>query len=456
MKSLKIIHSRESERGVALITTLLFLTVMALLSTALVFTVQNEMQSSAAYKYNQQAFYVADAGVQKALHWYRNSYTPLIAATGANNYDRSQCPVEFNSDPVTLAGQPGYESAFPDDGVIESFIGEFRNKALAADAKNTGVYAVNATLVKYTPANFLDLKTFTSYPSAIERWIVDSAGLWGNANNPLGTVRIEAVIENNGNALFDRGLWGIDELVAAGDARVDSFDPDKGMWDQVLNNHNNGSVGSNGEVTANGDIFVGGDVGYGPTGSFTVNGTADVTGGEFRLPEERLFPPIPGFDVGAGREVVPAVPINPGEYGSFRLGPNDILQLNPGTYYIDSIDMISANAQIKVLGPVKLFVKSGFKLAGQGMIVPPEFDPADITIWYSGEDEASLVGGSRGFIEFYAPNAPVKLAGGSEYHGSFIGKTLTVGGGAVVHFNEDNENRNLLQRPFRVLSWMQK
>ena len=455
MKYSRTMHSRKNEQGIALITTLLFLTVMGLLSTTLVFTVQNEMRSSAAYKYNQQAFYVADAGIQKSLHWYRNSYTP-IPDIGGNIYDTTQCPVEYNNEPVMLAGKTGYDSAFPDSGVISTFLNEFNNKTLSANEKNTGAYAVNATLVKHTPVTFLDLTNFTRYQSAIERWVVDSTGYWGSVNNPIGVVRIEAVIENNGNAIFDRGLWGIEELKAGGDIYVDSFDPTMGVWDPVNNKGYSGSVGSNGEITVSGDAVIDGDAVYGPKGSFTVNGGIDLSGREYQLPTPRVFPPVWDFPVGSGRETVPNVPINPGRYGSFRLGPNDTLQLNPGMYEIDSIDMISANAKIEVLGPVTLFVKSGFKLAGQGMIVPPEYDPADITVFYGGENEAVLVGGSRGYLDFYGPNAPVKLAGNTDFNGSFIGKTLDIMGGATVHFNEDGRSKNMIQRPFRILSWSQK
>ena len=159
MKRIQRIHCRENEQGFALITTLLFLTVMGLLSTTLVFTVQNEMQSSASYKYSQQAFYVADAGVQKAVYWYRHNYRdnyqPNLAQAGAASFDTAECPVEINNVPVVLAGQEGSESMFPDEGCIASFANEFTNQSLTADAKNSGVYAVNATLLKHSPANFI-------------------------------------------------------------------------------------------------------------------------------------------------------------------------------------------------------------------------------------------------------------------------------------------------------------
>jgi hypothetical protein len=62
---------------------------MGLLSTALVFTVNNEMMTSAAYKYSQQAFYVANAGVHQAVDWYRStSYVPAMETYDLTNLPR--------------------------------------------------------------------------------------------------------------------------------------------------------------------------------------------------------------------------------------------------------------------------------------------------------------------------------------------------------------------------------
>jgi len=44
----------------------MFLMAMGILSTALVFTVNNEMMTSAAYKYSQQAYYIASTGVHRS------------------------------------------------------------------------------------------------------------------------------------------------------------------------------------------------------------------------------------------------------------------------------------------------------------------------------------------------------------------------------------------------------
>jgi len=452
----KNIHSRDNEQGIALVATLLFLAVMALLSTTLIFTVQNEMQSSAAYKYSQQAFYVADAGIQRTINWYRNSYSPIPDAIPNNIYAVNTVPITFNGENVLLSGQACNTSVFPDDAQTASYTSAFTNRTLQANADNSGVYAVNATLLKYTPAMFINPSTLAAYPSAMERWRLESTGYWGTADNPIGVSRIEAVIENSGNALFDKALWGITSVDLGGTVLVDSYDPALGLYDKNTNAGDHGSVGSNGDITSSNNVDIYGDIAYGPSGSYT--GGAFVSGSITRLPQERVFPPIPDFTIPpASSSFNPnngTITINPGTYGTLDIRSNGTLELNPGVYYVDTISEAATGA-LKINGPTTIYVKSGLDLTGQG-VINPLGDPTELTIYYAGTSEAKFVGGSESYMEVYAPNAPLKLDGNADFFGSFIGKTLTLTGTAEVHFSLGCLNDNLMQQPFRVLSWTQK
>ena len=66
----------KKEQGTALVATLMFLMAMGILSTALVFTVHNDMRTSVSYKYGQQSFYEANAAVQSAVNWFN---TPVAS-----------------------------------------------------------------------------------------------------------------------------------------------------------------------------------------------------------------------------------------------------------------------------------------------------------------------------------------------------------------------------------------
>ncbi len=447
-------YDQRSEQGVALVITLLFLAALGLISTALVFTVQAEMRSSTSYKYTQQAFHVANAGVQKSLEWFVNSYTPHLPAA---DYDSTAFPVQYSGNSVLLAGQTGSSSAFPGSGVISSFTAALRNQVLLADAKNSGTYAVNATLVKYIPTTFIDPATFLTYPSAVERWRINSIGYWGPVANPLGISQINAMIENSGNAVFDRALWGIDSVSLGGTVKIDSYDPALGGYGGT-NIGDNGAIGSNGSVTMGGNTSLMGDAAYGPTGTFTATSNVTVSGDIIHLQESRSFPPIPAFSVGSTNINVhnETMALNPGSYGRISIGSNGILQLHPGAYYIDEISE-NATARLEILnepGITTIFIKSALDLSGQG-VLNPAGDPTKLTIVYAGTSELKLVGGTGFYGEVYAPNAPIKLAGNSDFFGAFIGKTVTDQGTPSIHFDEGALKNNLIQRPFRIITWSQ-
>jgi hypothetical protein len=442
----------ENQQGIALIATLLFMLALGVLSTALVFTVQNEMKSSAAYKYSQQSFYVANAGVQKAVQWYGNeaTYAPHLPAT---DYDIARLPVGYSGSDVKLAGTGS--SVYPQSSVISTFAGQFSNVALAANGQNSGVYSVQSTLLKYKPANFINPATLITYASATERWRIRSTGYWGTVGNPMGIAQITAVIENSGNALFDKALWGIDWVNLGGTVLIDSYDPALGAYGGT-NIGSNGSVGSNGYITANGNVEVKGDVAYYDATNSTIT-QQYVTGQIIHLQEQRTFPPIPNFSVGATnitKNSTGTTTINPGSYGDINIKKGTLL-LNPGTYYFNSITD-SANGSLAIGGgsDTTIFVKTALDLGGSG-VINSSGDPTKLTIYYRGTGEMKVHGNPAAFLEVYAPNAPLKFVGTSDFWGSFIGKTATVMGTPEIHFDEGCLNDNLIQRQFRIISWSQ-
>jgi Tfp pilus assembly protein PilX len=441
----------KDDHGTALIAALVFLMALGVLSTALVFTTQNEMKTSTAYKYSQQAFYVADAGVNNAVQWFVNNYSPH---TPAADYAATSLPVSFGGNTVLLAGQTGSSSNYPENPVITSFSTAFQNKSLQANANNSGAYAVNASLLKYTPASFINTTTFITYTSAMERWKIDSLGYWGNTENPLGIAKISAVIENSGNALFDRALWGIQYVDLGGTVLLDSYDPALGPYGGT-NVGNNGAIGSNGYVQTNGNVTINGDVAYGPSGYFSQGSNTTVTGDIVHMPQPRYFPSIPSFTVGATNYNPKngTITLNPGQYGDISIGAKGTLALNPGVYYFNSITE-TATASLSISGETTIFVKSALDLSGQG-VMNPTGDPTRLTIYYSGTSEATMVGGAEAYVEVYAPNAPLKLNGNAAFYGSFIGSNITVQGTPDVHFDEGCLDDNLVQLPFRLITWSQ-
>ncbi len=463
----------KNEQGTALIATLMFLIAMGVLSTALVFTVNNEMKTSTSYKYSQQAFYVANAAIQNAVQWYDNTY---IAHTPASDYDLTTSPVQYGGSPVLLAGQTGYTSAYPDATTKTSFSSTFNNISLQANTNNSGVYALNAKLMKYTSAQFINLANFTDYDSAIERWRLNSTGYWGSVAKPLGIAQITAVVENSGNSLFDKALWGIDSVKITGGANINSYDPTKGAWNATTNSGNMGDTGSNGWVYIDGNVDIQGDLAYGPSGTLTLGANPVISGDVIHLPEPRVFPPVPSFYVGTSSITVGAndtlakghaVTLSPsmgspgtGQFKDIKV-QGDLI-LNGGTYYIDSLT-VTSQGMIHLNGDAKLFVKSAFDLEGQGVVNNTVgSNPPNLTVYYYPNDPnkltqntAKLSGSASVGIDFYGPGAPLQLTGGTEFMGSFVAESIQGAGGTNVHFNSGNLEKHLVPRPFRIINWSQ-
>jgi len=174
------------------------------------------------------------------------------------------------------------------------------------------------------------------------------------------------------------------------------------------------------------------------------------------MSEPHYFPPVPSFTVGTtdislgGND---AQNLAAGSYGSISLGSHSVLTLTGGTYYIDQLS-IGSQASLIVSSATKLFVKSALDLGGQG-VANATGDPSQFTIIYSGTSAASMTGGSGFYGNIYAPNAAVTLSGNSGFFGSYIGKTVNDSGTPDIHFDEGMLNQDMIQRPFRTITWSQ-
>jgi len=270
----------------------------------------------------------------------------------------------------------------------------------------------------------------------------------------MGIAQITAVIENSGNALFDKALWGIDWVNLGGTVLIDSYDPALGAYGGT-NVGNNGAIGSNGYITANGTVDIKGDVAYYDAANSNIAATCTVTGDIINLQEQRPFPPIPDFAVGTTnitKNTTGTTTIAPGDYGDILIKKGTLL-LSPGVYHFNSI-ADSASGALAISGKTTIFVKSALDLGGSG-VMNPTGNPTELTINYRGTSELKIHGNPEAFLEVYAPNAPLKLVGTSDFWGSFIGKTATVMGTPQIHFDEGCLNDNLVQQQFRIISWSQ-
>ena len=463
---------RDNERGAALVMALLALSALGLLAAAIAFTMQTETRSSANYKYGQGAYYVANAGVQRSLAWFNNSYTPSVTAYSG---DPARPALQFGGQDVVLAGKAGVTSNYPDSATVTSFSAANGNQTLTGNSSNSGVYASNATLLRSTSGTFLNTTTFTSSVSTLERWRIDAFGWWRSAANPLGTSEVSAIIERTASPFWNQAVWVDTGATFGGNpvgSYVDAYDPSAGPYGP--GNITNSAFGSNGDVTLSGYARIYGDLLYGPTGAFNDNvqaGWDSVTGEVSRLPAKRVFPPIPSFsagttDVSVGQygsaTIGPGTPTcssNPCSYRSLNVSKFGNLSLTGGTYYIDGVTLNQGSTLTLAAGAnVTLYIKSNLQF-NQGSLVNPSYDPSLFQIYYASTTTAtvSALSGTAGFYGVvYAPNAQLTLSGGSDFFGSFIAKSLQSTGGSGIHYDRGLQTRYLALRPYRIITWTQK
>lgn len=75
--------------------------------------------------------------------------------------------------------------------------------------------------------------------------------------------------------------------------------------------------------------------------------------------------------------------------------------------------------------------------------------PTNFQIQYAGTQNISLHGGSTSSGLVYAPNASVKLSGGSAWYGALLGNTVSVSGGTDLHYD-----RNLQNGAYTIAPWI--
>ncbi|MBI3658529.1 MAG: hypothetical protein HY232_19160 [Acidobacteria bacterium] len=441
------LRQRPKERGVALILVLLMSLILSLISAAMIFTVQTDTSISSNYRHANQALHVADAGVQRGLNWFINSYTPHIPIS---DYQTTTDPVLYpsaNGQAVMIAGQTGSTSNYPNDATVNSFVAVLGNSKIIADSNNSGKFSINATLLKST-----GVTAIFAGPTAIERWRLDSSGNWESGSGTLATSHISAIIENSAGPFFSNAIWGKDYANLAGNAATDSYDPTRGPYGGS-NKGTNGSVGTNGSISLAGNGTIGGDALYLPPGGCSgCQSGGNVAGSVIAESQPRGFPSIPPFNVG-NMDISGTQTINPGAYRNISVGNHETLTLNAGTYFMDGFS-VSTNGTVLLNGAVSLFIKSSYSSAAGNYAVNAGGDPKNLQIYYNGTADMSFTGQANFSGVVYAPNAGIKIAGLGNYFGSFVGSNVDMSGNGAIHYADNLQNDLMTMLPFHLINWV--
>jgi len=493
-----------SERGMALVFTLLGLLLLSMLAASLMFVTSAGSFASMSFKSQMQASFAANTGVQAALNWFRTYYVPNwldsstgIASTGSN-YLLTVQPPTYGGNAVTLGGSAN----FPSSDVASSFVAFSTSPNNQITMGNTtGSYTMTASLMAHDRYKKMDNTDVIS-----ERWMVN---VTGTVAGPLGnsTVRETAVIERVYLPLFNDAIRGKCDVLLTGSIKTDSYFSAAGDYNVAGNKYTGpdaqASVGSNaliqasgGAFTINGNAYWGSSSGSCPGGeqisqdqnvlgqiieapgvpfppivpSFadtTNSDTSDCSGDPSYLiynttniasynPDSTAAPPAGHYrKCDTNKDVRLCVPADTTKSAYFflnhlKLGASAALVLRQET----SPGVCNASSPLctsSTCAKARVYINMEMDLRGTSE-ADGVYDPRWMSFFYSGAGDAYYRGTSKAFGTVYAPFATVHVSGTTDFYGSITALNVEAKGNGTVHYDLSLQNTWGSASPFRIIN----
>jgi len=307
---LLMVWRERGEAGVALILVMLAMLVLSVLAATIVFTARSETLSSVNYKLDTQADYLAKAGLQLAINWFRSSdYTAVSPSQALTYYSLTDPGAPYhlftaNNSPVQCLGgvansgcgllggpvalAPSTSNSmypFSGNGALPNITGNFSTdlsgRTLTGDAENFGTVTISASLLNYQIINMQTSTGLKRMP--METWLVSSIAKW----NGLATAEERAVIQPVFAPTWSNAIFGLCSVTEGSSGRgcTDSYSSGVGGPNIAMgcnNSPTNAGVGSLGSVTVGGGT-TGGNVtiatGTLPSGCAATPGCTNCTPG---------------------------------------------------------------------------------------------------------------------------------------------------------------------------------
>ncbi len=471
----------RSERGVALIVTLLMVLVLStLVASALVIT-STEVSTSSNYRSLVQARYLAEAGAQRAINWLTFSYPQ---PTDFSSFDMHGSPVTYGLSPVVLSAMAGVPGNYPTPAVQSAF--QAALQGVAVPGLPGGSFSVTANLVKLQQSS----QVYGGLPQTIQTWVITSQGTVGGPRR--ATLQVQLTAERAATVISGYALFATATTCGAvrisGGGTTDSFDSSIGPY-AVSHTPSGGDVGTNGNVNLSGHIYGAvwsPNAGAGSCSSSNPNAATGAAYDDLRqLPGPQAFSPPPAlspapptFDqslttscstiTGCTCTMPPATSptscggsgpytLAPGLYGNLILSGGKVAHLSAGTYNVNAMTLSGGSRLILDSYPVVINVQGTGKSQpvnfSGGALVNGSGLASNFTINYGGSGGVILSGGTDAVMYVYAPGAAVTISGGGDLFGSIIGYTINNSGGSDVHFDRALSGGPSGLQPFRLIGF---
>lgn len=277
----KVLNYGTSQKGVVLVVVTLALVLLTAIITSAHYTIVSQTTSSSSYRLSTQAFYVAEAGAQRAMDWFSHNYSPIVLTGTTATY-----PPTISGSNITFTNINGSSGNYPSSAVRTSFQNYLGlNTATSGTPNNfqivtgtggsnpvTGQYIVTATLLSAK-----QIKVFPGIDRTAEKWRIDSTGRLLNGTVELARADNSTIIETLVTPAVNNAVCVKDSFDFNGQVPVDSYDT-------TINQYGAGSPANSGG-TANIGSFAN------PAGPFTISGPSPSFSGSISIPSTRTERP---------------------------------------------------------------------------------------------------------------------------------------------------------------------
>ncbi len=396
-----------NKRGVVLIISYMVIAVLTMLGASFMLRSTSENKISNNYFKSNQALWLADAGIQKAV-WELN---------------KNSCAGCLQCGTVTPCADCTCNSA---DKCVSGTFGSIGDYDAKIDSANTTITSIGS-VPNRSAAISIPRKT--------------QVNLVGNGTGPF----------------FNYALFTNGSISLSNSALIDSYDSSKGNYNVGGNIGAHGDVGTNSigtpaitlsNTTAiNGDVSVGGsnpDTGIGIYNSAVING---MKSGSINVPLDPVSVPTPpagwlpctscslwGTNTGD---------LGSGSYSASSLSLSNSSQLNINgnvTLYITGNVSLSNATMLKINpgGKLTLYVDGVLSLSNTAEFNNLSKTPSNLNI-YSRKSGGSGVTFSNSTVMYgtvYAPDTTVTFSNSFQAYGAIVAKSTTLSNTSQIHYDE--------------------
>lgn len=392
-----------NKKGIALVVAIVFILVLSVLAFALM--VRSIPGGAIANRYaaSTQAFWLADAGIQKAV-WELNQNSCvdfLQCGTGTACLSCGNCGAGNKCLAGTLGTNGDFDVVMDYGNTLITSTGSFPNRTTASFQRK-----IQVNLSQNSPFNY---------------------------------------------AAFAQG-----SISLSNNLNVDSYDSSLGDYGVNGNIHSNGSIGSNGTssgiISLSNNSVVNGNASTGVNGTVSLSNGSQVTGTTTHSNNITLSP-----------VVVPSALTSLASGGSLSISNGGTQTLNSGDYQYTSISM-SNDSTLTVNGTVRLYLTANSALSANNNVTINVSNGANVTIYsdgvfsaandvtinnqgnipsnfviystYTGSNGVSLANSGAFYGVVYAPNTDISIGNNGQVFGALIGKTIWFSNNDNIHYDE--------------------